>query len=314
MGWVRRASLPEAKHDCQALGVGNEIYVPTGSNDLTLDTVDIYDAETDSWRPGPPIPTCRGYIGAALLDERIYVLGGKQIRTAEEKRESGDDTHFKTRGEFEALDLTGQSWSCLPPLPSPRAGLTATACRGRVYAIAGVHMSKGGEPFDEVWSFDPALGRWEPGPPLPMAVWGPAAATVGDVIYVAGGGDGGFRDDLLALDPAADHEWKRLAPLPTPRSDLSLAAVGGQIYAVGGKTCPSEEERWGCTGCVEIYDVDSDSWSPGPTLPMKSAWLATAVIGERLFALGGARQKRPDSTSRWTSAEFLDDVYELVAA
>ena len=242
-----------------------------------------------------------------MLDERIYVVGGKRIRSPAEKAESGDDTIFITHADLEALDLKTQTWSRLASLPSPRAGLTAAACRGRIYAIAGVHMDRGGEPFDQVWIFDPASGRWESGPPLPMAVWGPAAATVDDVIHVAGGGDGRLWDDLYALDPESES-WTSLAPMPTPRSDLSLVARDRRIYAIGGKAEPSAEEAWGCTGCVEVYDIDSDTWSTEASIPMRSAWLATAVAQGRLFAMGGARAKTADSTS----AEYLDDVYELI--
>ena len=300
------------RHDFQAFGVGTQIYALTGSNDLTVDSVEIYDTVTDGWSQGPPIPTARGYIGAAMLDERIYVLGGKRIRSPAEKEASGDDKHFITHGDFEALDLRTQTWTRLASLPSPRAGLTAAACRGRIYAIAGVHMDRGGEPFDQVWVFDPPSGRWESGPPLPMAVWGPAAATVDDVIYVAGGGAAGrLCDDLYALDPQSER-WTPLAPMPTPRSDLSLVARDHRIYAIGGRAESIAEEAWGITGCVEVYDIDSDTWSTEASLPMRSAWLATAVARGRLFAMGGACAKTAESTSRWTSAEFLDDVYELI--
>ena len=39
--------------------------------------VEIYDVATDTWRQGPPIPTQRGWFGAALHDGRIYACGGK---------------------------------------------------------------------------------------------------------------------------------------------------------------------------------------------------------------------------------------------
>ena len=103
-GWVKRESMPTPKHDFQAIGVGDEIYAVTGSNDLTIDTVDIYETANDRWRSGPPIPTGRGYIAAAILDARLYVLGGKRIRSPREKEESGDDTHFVTHADLEALD------------------------------------------------------------------------------------------------------------------------------------------------------------------------------------------------------------------
>jgi hypothetical protein len=46
-------------------------------------------------------------------------------------------------------------------------------------------------------------------------------------------------------------------------------------------------------------------------MPMKSAWLASTVAQGHIFAMGGARAKTEDSKSQWTSAEYLDDVYEF---
>ena len=307
--WIKKTSMPTAKHDFQIIGVGPQIYSLTGSNDLTVDVVEIYDIATDQWTSGPPIPTRRGYIGAALLDGWIYVVGGKTIRTAAEKAATGDDTHFITNDSMEALDLRTQTWSCLEPLPAPRAALNAAACRGKIYAIGGCHMDRGGDPFDHVDIFDPASGHWEPGVPLPLQVWGLAAVTVDDKIYVmGGGGHGGLKNDLHAFDPDK-NQWTALATMPTARSDLSAIALDRKIYAIGGKS-GAPDEAWGCTGCVEIYDIATDTWSTDTPMPQKKAWLAATATQGRIFAMGGANAKKKDSGSHWTSAEYFDDVHE----
>ena len=285
----------------------------TGSNDLTVDVVEIYDLVTDRWTAGPPIPTRRGYIGAALVDDRIYVVGGKRIRTAEEKEATGDDRHFVTHDNLEALDLRTQTWSCLAPLPSPRAAVAATGCRGRIYSIAGVHMDRGGDPFNCVDVFDTARGRWERAAPFPVSVWGPAAVTVDDRVYGMGGAGGGvYRGELFVFDPDEDR-WAALAPMPTGRSDLSAVVLGRRIYALGGRVEAGRgNEEWGCLDAVEVYDVDADSWTTEAPMPQKSAWQAATVAEGRIFVMGGARAKTADSTSRWESAEYLDGVHELI--
>jgi hypothetical protein len=95
--WIQRASMPTPRHDLQSIAVGEQIYAISGADDLTLDVVEIYDVATDTWSAGPPIPTARGWIGAALLDGVIYVGCGKTIRTPEDKKRSGDDQHFTPR-------------------------------------------------------------------------------------------------------------------------------------------------------------------------------------------------------------------------
>ena len=119
--WIKRTSMPTPRHDLQSIAVDGKIYAISGADDLTLDVVEIYAVERDSWSAGPPIPTARGWIGAALLDAKIYVGCGKTIRTPEEKKRSGNDFHFMPRPGSprpENADLVG-SWRQRPPAPGP---------------------------------------------------------------------------------------------------------------------------------------------------------------------------------------------------
>lgn len=59
------------------------------------------------WTQGPPIPTKRGWLGAARIGRRIYVAGGKTLRTSAEKKAYGHDYHFTSRDNLEMLDLVG---------------------------------------------------------------------------------------------------------------------------------------------------------------------------------------------------------------
>ena len=137
--WIKRTSMPTPRHDLQSIAVDGKIYAISGADDLTLDVVEIYDGERDSWSAGPPIPTARGWIGAALLDAKIYVGCGKTIHTPEEKKRSGNDFHFTPRDALEALDLKTQTWSVLAPAPSgPRAGVTLAACKAKSISSAAI--------------------------------------------------------------------------------------------------------------------------------------------------------------------------------
>ena len=97
--------------------------------------------------------------------------------------------------------------------------------------------------------------------------------------------------------------------MPTARSDLSAIALDRKIYAIGGKS-GAPDEAWGCTGCVEIYDIATDTWSTDTPMPQKKAWLAATATQGRIFATGGANAKEKDSRSHWTSAKYFNDVHE----
>ena len=139
--WIQKASMPTPRHDLQAITVGNRIYAISGGGDLTSEVVEIYDVETDTWSQGPPIPTKRGWFGAVVLNQKIYTIAGKTIRSDEEKARTGDPVNYDIRDSVEVLDLASQTWTSLKSIAAPRAGLAATLCNGKIYAIGGNAMN-----------------------------------------------------------------------------------------------------------------------------------------------------------------------------
>ena len=82
--WIQHAPMPTPRHDLQSIAVNGTIYAISGTDDLTVEVVEIYDVASDTWTQGPPIPTKRGWLGAARIDRRIYVAGSAaKIRTTQ---------------------------------------------------------------------------------------------------------------------------------------------------------------------------------------------------------------------------------------
>ena len=304
--WIEKAPMPTNRHDLQAIAVDGEIYAISGAGDHTVHVVEIYDVASDTWRPGPPIPTQRGWFGAARIGDEIYACGGKRVCTEEEKRQSGDDYHFEIRDSVEVLNLKTQTWSTAAPLSRPRAGLVAVVCKGKIYAVGGNSMNTepeiGQRHLDRVEVFDPDAACWTLGVPLPVAVQGPGVAVVDDKIYAATGiGGDGARPDFNVFDPDTGH-WSPLLPIPTPRCDPGCLAVGRKICVFGGwgGSAPYHTE-------VEVYDIDADTWSSETPMPVKKAWMATANVGERIFVMGGAHKWEDREGYNW-----IADLHEYV--
>ena len=304
--WISKSPMPTPRHDLQAIPVGNRIYAISGGDDITTEVVEVYDVIEDRWRSGPAIPTKRGWSGSALLDDRIYIIAGKTIRTPEEKARTGDDGDYTIRNTVEVLDLASQTWSYRKALSASRAGLAATVCNGRIYAIGGNTMDNEkrnhGTILDRVEIYEPESDTWSPGVPLPVAVQGPVVTTIDDRIYVTAGrsNEGVFPAYCLVLDPET-QKWDDLAPIPTPRCDPGSVVVDRRIYTFGG---------WGPNRYydnVEIYDIDSDTWSPDAPLPEKKAWMGAAAVGDRIFVMGGAYKKTDGPGFKW-----IDDLHEFV--
>lgn len=85
-------------------------------------------------------------------------------------------------------------------------------------------------------------------------------------------------------DEALEPAWATLVEMPTPRTEVTGATVGGKIYVIGGFA-----EVGGTVPTVEVYSVDLDQWSSGPDLPMAvNHAMATARRG-KIYLFGGYR-------------------------
>src|SRR5579859_5824547 len=111
-----------------------------------------------------------------------------------------------------------------------------------------------------------------------------------------------------SLAQSAPGSWDTLAPMPTARDGVGVAAGSdGRIYAIGGVQRPGNT----VLNTVEAYDPVTNSWSEAAPLPTARAYL-TAVTGSdgRIYALGGHDNEGMDfatveayspATNTWTT-------------
>jgi N-acetylneuraminic acid mutarotase len=83
-------------------------------------------------------------------------------------------------------------------------------------------------------------------------------------------------------DAAGQGTWETLAPMPTPRAEVAVAAVSGLIYVVGGF-----EASGSASQKVEVYDPATDSWSEVPSLPAPRHHTAAVEWEGDLLVIGG---------------------------
>ena len=94
-----------------------------GSYARNLATNEAYDPAADRWDERAPMPTARSGIAAALLEGRIFIVGGEAP--------SG------TFHQVEAYDAASNGWTSHLRMPTARHGLGAVAVAGRIYVISG---------------------------------------------------------------------------------------------------------------------------------------------------------------------------------
>jgi hypothetical protein len=84
-----------------------------------------------------------------------------------------------------------------------------------------------------------------------------------------------------AAPAAATGAWSQKAPMITPRAEVSLAAVGGKVYVLGGSingtSVPHNEE----------YDVATDKWRVRYPMPRGLDHMGVAVVNGKIITVGG---------------------------
>jgi non-specific serine/threonine protein kinase len=177
-GWEQVARLPLARAAGTMVALGGRLLLAGGidlSGDIGREML-VYDPGTDAWSVAEGPPTPREHLGGAVADGRFLTVGGRMARQ-----------HVGTAEAYDALTGT---WQSLAELPTPRAGLGATAtCDGGLVAIGGEDItSSAGETFPEVEAWDPVSATWSSWQPLPEGRHGVAVVSVGPTVLVIGGG------------------------------------------------------------------------------------------------------------------------------
>jgi N-acetylneuraminic acid mutarotase len=83
-----------------------------------------------------------------------------------------------------------------------------------------------------------------------------------------------------------------MTPAPTARTEVAAAAVGNNIYVVGGFSEPSlgNIKDLAITPLVEEYDSATDRWTARAPLPEGLHHVGIGVVGNRVYVIGGFKQ------------------------
>lgn len=192
--WHAGPALPSPRAEGVAAAVGSKIYVIGGRVRATpdashfndhADTViaEVLDTSTAQWSRIADAPTARNSAASAVIDGRIYVVGGRQAL-----RQADGSLRQVNVAALEVFDPATGQWSSRAPMPQAQGGLAAAAHAGKLYVFGGEQWVPEQKVFSESWVYDPATDRWAPAPALPTPRHGLGAATVGDRIHVFGGG------------------------------------------------------------------------------------------------------------------------------
>lgn len=221
------APLPQPLNHIGATRYRGDIYVLGGYGRLidakTRQTFYRYDPRTNRWSrlPDLPVPRAAGAVG--ILGDRLIWAGGARNSVA--------------HSDVFAFDFDSRRWSRLPSMHSRREHVGEAVLDDKLYVFGG----RGTETLalDTVERFDPATGKWEDLPPMPVPSGGLAAVVADGKAFVIGGGNDGAETVSGAVqefDPASG-EWTLLPDLRTARHGHGVAAAGEKFWVFGGSDC-----------------------------------------------------------------------------
>jgi N-acetylneuraminic acid mutarotase len=209
---------------------------------VPIDNAWEYDPATDTWKALAPLPTKRGSPVAAVVGDKIYVIGGAANLPGSEATALSPAVPQAVLGTVEEYDPAANTWRTRSPMPTPRNHAAAGAVNGKIYVIGGrVGAAFIGVASDisVVEEYDPATDKWSaPRSRMPTTRSALGAGTYNGRIYVAGGE---FQDPHMmatfrsveAYDPAS-NSWSIMPSMPVSRHGLAAGVVGNRLLLVGG--------------------------------------------------------------------------------
>jgi len=224
---------------------GGFLYVIGGDNSAgVLSDLQRYDPVTDTWTTLTSMPTARAGAAAAVIDDGIFVIGGRQST-------SGPCSGGPYLGTVEKYDVDTNTWSTVAPLPNPRSDLAAVAHGGKIFVFGGcTGTASAPSVTNEADMYDPQTNTWTTGlasMPTPRASL--VAGHSGDKVYAIGGTDGVSASSVNEVYDIPSNSWSTNTPIPTARQEAGVNSHGGRVYVVGG----AQPAFGSSTGANEVF-------------------------------------------------------------
>lgn len=255
--------------------------------------------ETLVWRMGQPLPQGRFELKGAVVNNKVYVMGGFYLSPTGQ---------ILATQRMDVYDPDTNQWNHLADLPEPITHAGVVVDGTNIYLVGGFVGDSPGVVVDHVWKYNTVTNQWTPFVPLPKKRGAGAAVLLNRSIHFFGGEyySDGAQDpedfgDHWVLDLENGSKWLPVAPLPNPRNHLTGIVFRDKIFAIGGQRL--NDEMLGIQTVVHVYDPRTDQWSVGTNLPfpVSRTSSATFVKCDRIVMIGG---ETINATSLDTILEF----------
>jgi N-acetylneuraminic acid mutarotase len=280
--WVSKAPMHVARAGLGVAAVDGKVYAIGGATQTEqsmpfmgfggsgfVGTNEQYDPSTDSWVFKASMPTPRAKIAIAVFQNKIYCIGGI--------------TDNAPTGVNEVYDPATDTWTTKTPMPTPTYGQANVACN-KIYVLSGNSYGTGNQVYD------PATDSWSDAPSWSYASFRWASTAFNGSIYVLSG------VDPLAGGVYYNQIFNAIANTWSQGSSPLYHIFGGAAEATTGVLAPERVYLMGMkpslsSGAplspIQVYDVATDKWSIGASMPTARTDFGVANINDTFYAVGG---------------------------
>jgi hypothetical protein len=196
-------------------------WIPKGSDPSAEVSGRVFALRAGRWVRLPSLKRPRAAAAAAVVGDRIVVLGGQ-----------ADSRLVDTTEVFD-----GKQWSNGANLPTPREHLAAASDGHFVYAVGGRALSPD-KNSPALERYEPATDHWQRLPDMPTARGGLGAAIADGHLFALGGeSPTGVLGEVESYS-LASKAWSTAPSMRTPRHGIAVAAIDHSLYSLGGAPRP----------------------------------------------------------------------------
>src|SRR5437868_8458482 len=136
----------------------------------------------------------------------------------------------------------------------------------------------------------PPQGKWIRLAPFPQATGELLGAAINGKLYAAQGLLPGFKPAGLVYEyDSGGDAWTQKKPMPHPVHHAAITASNGKMYLFGGFDLPAAgPPGWNPVNDAWEYDPPTDGWRSLPTMPTSRGGGVAAVVGGKIYVIGGA--------------------------
>ncbi|KAK4874728.1 hypothetical protein RN001_014088 [Aquatica leii] len=264
----------------QPVGLPKVLLVVGGQAPKAIRSVECYDFREERWYQVAEMPTRRCRAGLAVVNGRVYAVGGfngsLRVRTVD------------------VYDPIIDQWTTCASMEARRSTLGVAVLGNCIYAVGGFDGSTG---LNTAEMFDPRTQEWKGIASMSTRRSSVGVSVVNGVLYAVGGYDGASRQCLSAVEsynPETDT-WSAVTDMSCRRSGAGVGVLDGILYAVGGHDGPLVRKS------VEAFDPETRTWSYVTDMTLCRRNAGVVAMNGLLYVVGG-----DDGTSNLASVEVYN--------